>query len=195
MLLTVAVIVTARDVATAATLAVKLTLLFPEGTVTYAGTFTALLLLVRATLMPPLGAVPLRVTVQSSVPDPVMDAVLHEITLTEGGVVVPVPFKVTTAVVFVEELLLIVSCPAAGPVVVGSNCTDIAIDCPGLSEAGKLPPDAVKPVPVAVTELIVRAEVPEDVRVTDFVTAVFRTTLPNDRLDALTLSIAVVAFS
>lgn len=72
------------EVATALMLAVKLTLAAPAGTVTDAGTLTAPLLLVRATPIPPLGAGPLNVTVQASVPDPVMDALLQIRELNKG---------------------------------------------------------------------------------------------------------------
>ena len=37
------------------------------------------------------------------------------------GAAVPVPLRATTAVLAVEELLLMVTCPVAAPVVVGRN--------------------------------------------------------------------------
>jgi hypothetical protein len=55
------------------TAAVKLAVVEPEATVTVAGTVTALLLLARLTLNPPLGAAALSATVQESVPAPVID--------------------------------------------------------------------------------------------------------------------------
>ena len=36
---------------------------------------------------------------------------------------VPVPLKLTTTVLLVDELLWIVSCPVTAPLAVGSNCT------------------------------------------------------------------------
>jgi len=63
---------------------VKLALAVPAGTVTDMGTFNALLLLASATLIPLLGADPLNVTVQVSVPDPVIDALLQLRELNEG---------------------------------------------------------------------------------------------------------------
>jgi hypothetical protein len=47
------------------------------GTVTDDGTETALLLLESETDTPPVGADPVNVTVQESVPDPVIDALLQ----------------------------------------------------------------------------------------------------------------------
>lgn len=58
--------------------AVNATLEAFVGMVTVAGTETVALLLDKATLRPPFGAGPLRVTLQASVPAPVMEAVLQE---------------------------------------------------------------------------------------------------------------------
>jgi len=55
------------------------------GTVTAAGRLTALLLLARLTLIPPLGAAELSVTVQASVPAPVIDELLHVRLLSDGA--------------------------------------------------------------------------------------------------------------
>ena len=60
---------------------------------------------------------------------------------------------------------------------------------------GNVAPETEKPAPVTVPAFTVTATVPEDVKVTDFVTAVFSATLPNDRAVALTLSVGVAAFS
>jgi hypothetical protein len=56
-------------------------------------------------------------------------------------------------------------------------------------------PDQKKPVPVYVTPLIVSAPVPDEVKVTVFVMAVFRGSVPNATLVELRLRDAVVAFS
>jgi hypothetical protein len=104
----------------------------------------------------------------------------------------PVPLRLTTDVGLVEELLVIVICPVAEPAVVGSNCTVPTSAWPGLRVTGNAVPEAEKPAPDIEAVLIVTGAVPVDVRVTDFVTAVFRATLPNERLVALTLSVAVV---
>jgi hypothetical protein len=81
------------------------------GTVTVDGTVTAASLLDRLILRPPLGAVELRVTVQASVPAPVMDALLQESALNAGTVpvVMPVPLRAIVAEPLVEELLVRVS--------------------------------------------------------------------------------------
>lgn len=64
----VAVNVAVWVVVTAVTVAEKAPLVDPAGTVTDAGTVTALLLLARVTANPPAGAAALSVTVQASVP-------------------------------------------------------------------------------------------------------------------------------
>ena len=99
-----------------------------------------------------------------------------------------VPLSATVAVLPVEELLLIVSCPLALPVLLGSNCTCRVRDCVGFSVTGKLPPTIEKPAPVIAAELTVTGAVPVDVRVSDCVVDVFTVTPPKLRLAALTVS-------
>lgn len=104
----VAVCATATDDA----VAVNVALVALAGTVTVAGTVTAVLLLARLTTRPPLAAAPFRVTVQVSVPDPVMEELLQESALNAAvpdGAAVPVPLSPITAVALVEELLVMVS--------------------------------------------------------------------------------------
>ena len=60
---------------------------------------------------------------------------------------------------------------------------------------GNVAPETEKPAPVTAPAFTVTATVPEDVKVTDFVTAVFSATLPNDRAVALTFSVGVAAFN
>ena len=93
------------------TVAVKPALIAFAGTVTAAGTTTAESLLDRLTLAPPLGAAALNVTVQASVPDPVIDPLLQENPLNAATAVAatPEPLKLTTAVPLVEELLVMVN--------------------------------------------------------------------------------------
>lgn len=115
-------------VLTAETLAVKPVLVDPAGIVTVAGTVAAALLLDRLTVNPPLCAAAVKVSMHESVLVPVMLPLLQESALNAGiGLPeepdVPVPPRFTTAVDPVEELLLMVSCPAANPVAAGSNCT------------------------------------------------------------------------
>lgn len=124
----VAVNVAVWAVLTAETFAVNPALVEPEATVTEGGTVAAALLLDRLIVNPPLWAAAVSVRVQESVAVPVIDPLLHDRALSAGiGLpgepVVPVPPKLTTAVDPVEELLVMVSCPAANPVAAGSNCT------------------------------------------------------------------------
>ncbi len=74
----------------------------------------------------------------------------------------------------------------------GANCTLTVDAWPGLSVTGKLTPETEKPPPLAITELIVTEAVPVDVNVTNFETLLFITTLPNETLVALRLSVGVV---
>jgi hypothetical protein len=76
------------------------------GTVTVTGTVTAGLLLDRLTLSPPLAAAAFSVTVQASVPAPVIDALLQVSALNTGATGVPVPLRLISAVGLVEELLV-----------------------------------------------------------------------------------------
>lgn len=68
---------TVCEAVTADTAAVKEAVVAPEGTRTEAGTATAVLLLARFTAMPALGAAPLRVTEQLSLPAPIMEILEH----------------------------------------------------------------------------------------------------------------------
>jgi hypothetical protein len=81
------------------------------GTVTVLGTVTAELLLDKFTVSPSLGAEAVRVTVQASVPDPVMIPLLQDSALSAAELVpvVPVPLRLITAVPIVDELLVMVS--------------------------------------------------------------------------------------
>ncbi len=63
---------------TAETVAVKLAVVAPAGIVAVAGSVTDALLLDRLTLSPPVGAAPLSVTVQESVPAPVNEPLVQE---------------------------------------------------------------------------------------------------------------------
>ena len=87
---------------------------------------------------------------------------------------VPVPLRLTTAVLLVDESLWIVSWPEAAPVVVGSNCTFSVTDWPGFKVTGNVAPDIVKPVTVSAAELMVTGAVPVEVNVTGCVEGVFR---------------------
>jgi len=147
-----AVNVAVCDVLTAAMLAVKLALVAPPATVTDAGTVTAELLLARLTVMPPLPAGELSVTVQASVPAPVIELLAQPSPVNWE---IPVPLRAITVVVPVDELLFSVSVPEDAPAAVGSNCTVSVADWPGDKVSGKLAPEALKPLPLNVAELTV----------------------------------------
>ena len=84
-------------------------LLAPAGTATEAGTVTERLLLASPTFTPPVGAAPLSVTVQESLPAPVNEELLQERAVSVGMVIVPVPLRLTTVERLLDELLLMVS--------------------------------------------------------------------------------------
>ena len=107
----------------------------------------------------------------------------------------PVPLKGRFTVGFVDELLLMVSCPDAEPIAVGLNVSVTLRVCPGLSVAGRLTGEAEKPLPVTATEFTVRAAIPLDVSVIVWVVGVLTTTPPNEMLVAFTVSAGVAAFS
>ena len=117
----VAVRVAVCAVVTEAIVAKKATLVALAGTVTVAGSVTAGLLLERLTFSPPLPAVALRFTVQESVPDPVIEALMQENELSVPDAAAPVPLRLITADGLVVELLVRVIAPVAAPAVVGSN--------------------------------------------------------------------------
>ena len=104
-----AVRVTACAVVTDDTVALNPALVALAGTTTVAGTVTEALLLVRPTLTPPLPAAELSVTVQASLPAPVIDALVQDSPLNTPGTAVPVPVRPITAVPLVDELLWTVS--------------------------------------------------------------------------------------
>lgn len=180
---------------TAAIVAVKPALVALAATVIVTGTVTDTSLLERLTVRPPLGAAPLNVTVQASLPAPVMAPLVHVKPVNVGMGAVPVPLSVTTVVGPVEELLVMVSWPAADPALVGSNCTVTYAVWPGFNVAGKLPPRIEKPDPLAVTELTVRAAVPEELRVTVCVVVAFSVTLPKTSVFELRVKVGVLAVS
>jgi hypothetical protein len=89
-----------------------------------AGTATAALLLARLTTKPPLDAVELSVTVQTSAPDPVRDELVQESALRAAGeLVVPEPLKLTMVVPLGVALLVMIIWPDAVPAASGVNRT------------------------------------------------------------------------
>jgi len=105
-------------VVTAATFAVKVAEVAVAGMVSEPGTVTEPLLLAMATLKPPEGADPERVTVHESDSAPVMEVLPHANALTVGAVVEPVPLKLIVAE---GALLETVSCPVTEPAAFGLN--------------------------------------------------------------------------
>ena len=85
-----AVSVTACADVTDDTVAVNPALVAFAGTINVAGTVTAALLLARLTVRPPLTGAAVNVTVQLSLPDSVIDALLQENVLNAAGALVPV---------------------------------------------------------------------------------------------------------
>jgi hypothetical protein len=88
------------------------------------GTVTAELLLARLTLMPPVGAALLTVTVHASVAAPVRELVVQLNDDTDGRItIVPVPLNPTASGLPLVALLMKVSVPDRAPFAVGRNCT------------------------------------------------------------------------
>jgi hypothetical protein len=106
---------------------------------------------------------------------------------------VPLPLNRTASVPLLEELLLIVSCPRARPVFVGSNWTWRIRDWPGFKVAGKLLLSALKPIPLIVAELTVTGELPVEVRVNGCGVDEPTVTSPKPSLSALKVSCGLVA--
>jgi len=107
----------------------------------------------------------------------------------------PVPLRERVAVGFVDELLLMLSCPVAGPTADGSNVSVTVSVCPGFNVAGRLTAEAEKPAPDTVNEFTVTGAVPLEVRVTVCVVELFTITVPNATLVAFRVSAGVAAFS
>lgn len=172
------------------TIAVKLTLVACAGTVMFAGTVIAELLLDNATTVPPAGAAELSATVQESEPDAEKELLAQVSALRTGTLF---PFRLTVVMLPVVELLATSSCPDEAPATSGSNCTRRVTDAPGFSVAGNVGPENVNPDPDMVALLIVSAVVPADVSVRDCVEGVFTVTFGNERLVALIPRAAPVA--
>jgi hypothetical protein len=143
----VAVKVTVCELGTPDTFATKLALALPAGTNTEIGTVTAALLLARATAKPPLGAAAVNVTLQVSVPAPVIDelAQLTPARETPAEVACPLPcsLAVLATVTFALVLTLTLSCPVMSVAVAGSKPTCTFMVEPAASVAGSAPAFAV----------------------------------------------------
>ena len=119
-----AVKVTVCAVLTEETVAAKLALVAPTAMVTEAGTTTALLLLARLTVKPPPAAAAFSVTVQLSVPAPVMEPLLQLNALRVVFEDLPrcVPKRLTSGPKVDEVLFVVVSEPVVDPIGVEPNC-------------------------------------------------------------------------
>ena len=106
---------------------------------------------------------------------------------------VPVPFKLTTVVPLVDELLLTVNFPAAAPAAVGLNCTVNVSVCFGFNVAGKVAPVTLKPVPLIVAAVTCTGPVPVDVSVRACVVVEPTARLPKLRLARFTVNCGVAA--
>jgi hypothetical protein len=82
-----------------------------------------------------------------------------------------------------------------GVVVEGSKLTVSVAVLPSLRVSGKFTPDILNPAPVSVPAPMMSGAVPEEVRMTDLVAAVFTATLPKTRLLALRPKVGMKAFS
>lgn len=178
--------------ATGETFTVKVALLAPAAAVTETGTVASELLLVRLMRNPPLAAAVFNVTVQLSVPAPVI-VPLAQLRPVSAGT--PVPLRPMTVGLPPPELLVRSSCPLAAPATVGSNCTLNVVVWPGASVTGRPEPEIVKFAPAVEAALIVTGTVPVDERTRDSVTAEFTATLPKVRLAVLTPNTDVAASS
>lgn len=135
-----AVSFTVCEAVTAEMVAEKFALLAPEGTVTEAGTEITLLLLVRFTINPLLGADAVSVTVQLSVPVPIIEELAQlrpdRETVPELD---PLPCSLIVLVlvfVLVLFIALMVSCPVESVVVLGLKCTWASSVCPDVRVMG-----------------------------------------------------------
>ena len=125
---------------TVETVAPKLALAAPAGTVTAAGTATAVALLDRLTAWPPVPAVAFSVTVQVSVPAPVIEPFAQLRPLRTGW---PVPLRLIVDAVPVDELLVSVIAPLTAPAAVGLKATVSVAVWPGFSVSGNVTPENV----------------------------------------------------
>lgn len=129
VLLSEAVSFTALEAVTAETVAEKLALVAPAATVTDAGTVIALLLLESATVNPGWLAAAVSVTVQLSVPAPVIELLL-QLRLLRLPLFFncPCPFRCTVFDPACLLSLVSVIVPVAVPVEVGENATPMEVD-------------------------------------------------------------------
>ena len=143
----VAVSVTVCVAVTPDTFATKLALAACEGTDTEVGTITALPLLARSTVKPPLGAGAVNVTLQVSVPAPIIDELAQLSPAREAPeeVACPLPcsLAVPATVTFALVIALTLSCPVKSVADPGSKPTCTFMLEPAARVAGSPPAFAV----------------------------------------------------
>jgi hypothetical protein len=189
---TLAVNVAACTVVTGETLALKVALLAPDGTVTDAGTATALSLLARATFRPPLAAVAFSVTVQVSLDAPVTDPFTQFSPVSIGT---PMPLRATEAELAFDALLATVNWPVADPDPVGSNLiVTVALAFAPTLIGTLLPPLIEKGCPVRFNAEISTAADPVFVSVMLVLTALPTATWPKSTVLDDVISVPVAVF-
>lgn len=107
----------------------------------------------------------------------------------------PLPLRFTTLEAPLLELLVKVNFPDAAPVAAGSNCTRIVMAMFGFSVTGNVAPEKVNPAPVMLAPLTVTADVPVEVRVSDWLVAVPTGSFPKLKLALLKLSTGLLEFA
>ncbi|MFZ0745002.1 MAG: hypothetical protein WAM85_11385 [Terracidiphilus sp.] len=178
---------------TAETVALNTELLALAGTVTDAGTETAVLLLDRLTVSPVLPAGAVSVMVQASVPAPVKVPVAQEIALSVPGAAIPEAVMLTTAEGLVEELLVMVSVPLNELTWGEVNVISSVTACPGFRVTGAVTPDAANSEPATEIAEMVTGPVPVELKTTGRLDVCPAITLPKARLLVLTLSVPTAA--
>jgi len=136
----VAFSVAVSAVLTADIVAVKLALVAPAATVAEDGTVTAVTLLDRLTAWPPVPAAAFKVTLQASVPDPVIELFVQLKLLSTGC---PVPLKLIVDVAPLDELLVSVTAPLTAPAAVGLKLIVSVAVAPEFNVNGKVTPEIV----------------------------------------------------
>jgi hypothetical protein len=101
---------------------------------------------------------------------------------------VPVPLRLTSAVLPEVELLVMVSCPVDVPAATGVKTTVSFTAMVGLRVTGNVRPEIVNPEPVTLALLTVTGEGPVDVKVRIWVADDAITVFPKSRLVALIVS-------
>ncbi len=183
------------EVVTPDTVAAKLALVAPEGTDTEAGTITALLLLARLTAMPLLGAGAVNVTLQESVPAPIIDELAQLRLVNEADDEPnPLPCSFTEPGTFNFVLLIAVtlSSPVESVADPGSNRTWTVMLPPAASVAGSAPEFTANVVLDVLKSAICTEDVPEFVIDTLRNTGVPTFTSPKSIVDGFTTSVGVL---